>query len=181
MPASGREDLATSLQGDSTAVAGHLPAAQARLLGMDAARRQAENEYVGTRLKEFLHERQYLSDVDAARVLTVIHDSGARDAAMSHMSRQDAPDLSEFWADLVRRAPSEFRDAPATLLALSSYLEGRGAQAWVALDQVAHGDPLAELVATALGQLSTRAHGTTRVTRPQGRVYSRQRCVTRLT
>jgi hypothetical protein len=85
-------------------------------------------------------------------VLAVIHDSGARDAAVFSMSREDAPVFSEFWQDLVRRAPAEVRDTPATLLALSSYLEGRGAQAWVALDQLSESDPLADLVAAALEQ-----------------------------
>ena len=34
--------------------------------------------------------------------------------------------------------------------ALSSYLDGKGAQAWVAIDQMAGGHPLADLVAIAL-------------------------------
>ena len=68
------------------------------------------------------------------------------------MSREDAPVFSEFWQDLVRRAPTEVRDTPATMLALSSFLEGNGAQAWVALDQLSKSDPLADLVAAALEQ-----------------------------
>ncbi len=68
------------------------------------------------------------------------------------MSRKDAPVFSEFWQDLVRRAPSEVRDSPATMLALSSFLEGKGAQAWTALDQLSESDPLADLVAAALDQ-----------------------------
>ena len=82
----------------------------------------------------------------------MIRDSGARDAAVFSMSREDAPVFSEFWQDLVRRAPSEVRDSPATMLALSSYLEGKGAQAWIALDQLTESDPLADLVAAALEQ-----------------------------
>lgn len=79
-----------------------------------------------------------------------MHDSGARDAAETRMSREHAPILSEFWGDLVRRAPSEVRDTPAAMLALSSYLDGKGAQAWVAIDQVIESHPLADLVAIAL-------------------------------
>jgi hypothetical protein len=152
MPAGGRDDLAAALQGDPTAVAEHLPAAEARVLDMDVAARQLEVGWLGARLDQFRRDREYLSDVDAARVLAVIHDSGARDAAVFSMTREDAPVLSEFWMDLVRRAPAEIRDAPSTLLALSSFLEGRGAQAWVALDQLSESDPLADLVAAALEQ-----------------------------
>ena len=106
---------------------------------------------MGTRLDQFGSDREYLSDVDAARVLAVIHDSGARNAAEVRMTGETAPVYSEFWHDLVRRAPAEVRDTPAAMLALSSYLEGKGAQAWVALDQISEArPPLADLVATAL-------------------------------
>lgn len=153
MPAGRREDLAAAMQGDPTGVAEHLPAAQERALEMNVSTRTAEVEWLGSRLDEFLRDRKSLSDVDAARVLAVIHDSGARDAAETRMSRENAPVFSEFWHQLVRRAPDEVRDTPAAMLALSSYLEGKGAQAWVALDQISESHPpLADLVATALEQ-----------------------------
>jgi hypothetical protein len=119
---------------------------------MDVAARRAEVEWLGARLDQFRRDREYLSNGDAARVLAVLHDSAARDAAVFSMSREDAPVFSEFWQDLVRRAPSEVRDSPATMLALSSFLEGKGAQAWTALDQLSESDPLADLVAAALEQ-----------------------------
>jgi hypothetical protein len=119
---------------------------------MDVAARRSEVEWLGARLDQFRRDREYLSDGDAARVLAVLHDSGARDAAVFSMSREDAPVFSEFWQDLVRRAPSEVRDSPATMLALSSFLEGKGAQAWTALDQLSESDPLADLLAAALEQ-----------------------------
>lgn len=152
MPAAGREDLAAAMQGDQTAVAAHLAAAQARFMEMDLTAIKAEVGWLGDRLDQFRNDREYLSDVDAARVLAAIHDNGARDAAVFGMSREDAPVLSELWQDLVRRAPTEVRDTPATLLALSAFLEGRGAQAWVALDQLSERDTLADLVSTALEQ-----------------------------
>jgi len=152
MPARGRADLAAALQGDPTAVAEHLPAAEARVLDMDGIARRAEVGWLGARLDQFGRDREFLSDVDAARVLAILHDSGARDAAALSMRREDAHVFSEFWMDLVRRAPSEVRDTPATLLALSSFLEGRGAQAWVALDQLSEKDRLADMVAAALEQ-----------------------------
>lgn len=153
MPVATREDLAAAMQGDPTAVAEHLPAAGARVLDMDAAALHAEVGWLGTRLDQFRSDREYLSDVDAARVLAVIPDSGARNAAEMRMTRENAPVYSEFWHDLVRRAPDQVRDTPAAMLALSSYLEGKGAQAWVALDQISEArPPLADLVATALEQ-----------------------------
>ncbi|NYI47937.1 hypothetical protein BJ993_005083 [Nocardioides aromaticivorans] len=153
MPVATRADLAAGMQGDPAPVAEHLPAAVARGLDMHAGPLQAEVRWLGARLDQFQSDREYLSDVDAARVLAVIHDSGARNAAEIRMTRESAPVYSEFWHDLVRRAPSGVRDTPAAMLALSSYLEGKGAQAWVALDQISEArPPLADLVATALEQ-----------------------------
>lgn len=150
MPVDRREDLAASMRGDPTAVAQLLPAAKARVHDMDVVARRVEVEWLGARLDQFGRDREYLSDSDAARVLAVMHDSGARDAAETRMSRDHAPILSEFWGDLVRRAPSEVRDTPAAMLALSSYLDGKGAHAWVAIDQVSGSHPLADLVAIAI-------------------------------
>ena len=104
MPVDRREDLVSVMQGDPTAVARLLPAAQARALDIDFAARRTEVEWLGERLDQFGRDREYLSDHDAARVLAVMHDSGARDAAETRMSRENAPIVSEFWADLVRRA-----------------------------------------------------------------------------
>lgn len=150
MPVARREDLAAAMLGDPTAVDQLLPYAQARVLEMDVIARRTEVEWLGDRIDQFGRDREYLSDSDAARVLAVMHDSGARDAAEARMSREHAPILSEFWGDLVRRAPSEVRDTPAAMFALSSYLDGKGAQAWVAIDQVTESHPLADLVVIAL-------------------------------
>lgn len=150
MPVGRREDLAASMQGDPTAIALLMPAAKGRIVDMDVAVRRTEVEWLGERLEQFGRDREYLCDNDAARVLAVIHDSGARDAAETRMSRENAPILSEFWCDLVRRAPAEVRDPAAAMLALSSYLDGKGAQAWAAIEQMTESHPLADLVAIAL-------------------------------
>lgn len=152
-PTGRREDLAAAMQGDPAPVAEHLPAAADRVMKMDLSALKAEVAWLGSRLDEFAEDRRPLSDVDAARVLAVIHDSGARNEAETRMTRANAPVYTELWHDLVRRAPEEVRDTPAAMLALSSYLDGKGAQAWVALDQITEArPPLADLVATALEQ-----------------------------
>lgn len=151
MPADRREDLATALRGDPTPVADHLVAAQEREQAMDLSARMTEIEWFGSRLDEFLQDRKPLSDVEAARALAVIHDSTAVSAAGVRMTRANAAVSTEFWHDLVRRAPDEVRDMPAALLALSSYLDGQGAHAWAALSQISEArPPLADLVATVL-------------------------------
>lgn len=152
IPTGRREDLATAMQGDPAGVAEHLSAAESRVLDMDTSANVAEVGWLGSCLDGFLANGKYLEDDAAARVLAIIHDSGARDAAVFRMSRENAPAFSDFWQDLVRRAPTEVRDGPATLLALSAFLEGKGAKAWTALDQMTEGDRLADMVATALEQ-----------------------------
>lgn len=150
-PSGGRKDLTATMQGDPAPIAEHLPAAEDRVMKMDLSALKTEVEWLGSRLDEFTEDRQTLSDVDAARVLTVISNSGARNEAETRMTRANAPVHTELWHDLVRRAPEAVRDTPAAMLALSSYLDGNGAQAWVALDQIAGArPPLADLVATAL-------------------------------
>lgn len=152
MPAGGREELSAAMRGDAAGVAACLPAAWQRFGDLDEAALRGERGWVGVRLDRFHRDREYLSDVDAARVLVAISDTRVRDATVFTMSRENAPVLSEFWHDLVRRAPTEVRDTPATLLALSSFLEGQGAQAWVALDELSQGNELGNLVAAALAQ-----------------------------
>lgn len=152
MPVDRREDLAAAMQGDTAGVAEHLPAAGERALSMTTSARIAEVAWLGSALEEFLEDRNYLPDADAARVLAIIHDSGARDAAVAKMTCENARVFTEFWQDLVRRAPAEVRDSPATMLALSSFLSGDGAKAWSALDQLSEHDTLADLVTVALEQ-----------------------------
>ena len=62
-------------------------------------------------ITEGVHARDH-ADVDAARVLAVIHDSGARNVAEMRMTGENAPVYSEFWHDLVRRAWPERLGSP---------------------------------------------------------------------
>ena len=152
MPVERRGDLADAMQGDPEGVAEHLAAADERAMAMDTLARVAEVAWLASTLETFLQDRNYLPDPEAARVLAILHDSGARDAAMAGMTCANAKVFSEFWQDLVRRAPSEARDSPASMLALSSFLQGDGAKAWTALDQLSEHDRLADQVTVALEQ-----------------------------
>lgn len=152
MPAAQRSDLEAAMHGDSSGVSQNLAAALERVVDFDEAAREREGAWVQTRVEEFTHDRHTLSDVDAARVLAIISDTEIRDGIALAMRRDQAHLHSELWHDLVRRAPDQVRDTPATMLALTSFLEGRGAQSWVALDQVQEPNRLANLVAAALEQ-----------------------------
>lgn len=146
-PTGRRSDLAAALQGDPAPVAVLLPRAAKRMALMDIAELHAETEWFATRLEVFLADRKPLSDAEAVRVLAALGEGGVRAAAEMRMTCADAAVHTEFWHDLVRRAPEEARAMPATMLALSAYLDGQGARARVALDQIAgERPPLANLV-----------------------------------
>jgi hypothetical protein len=152
MPAGSREELAAAMRGDPGDVAGHLPHTLERFRGLGKSAVAAEGGWVTARVGLFLQDRTYLSDLDAARMLVALGDPGVRAATVRAMAREDAPDHCELWQNLTRRAPDEVRDTPATLLALSSWLEGPGARAWTALDQLSKPNRLSELVDDALRQ-----------------------------
>jgi len=150
-PSGSRTDLAAALQGDPAPVAAHLAAAQERLKEMDLSGFNTEVEWLGSRLDKFTENRQPLSDVDAARTVAAIQSGTARDAVLIRLTRASAPVHTDLWRDLVRRSPEEVRDQAACILALSSYMDGDGGHAWVALDQIEGARPaLAEVVRTAL-------------------------------
>jgi hypothetical protein len=152
MPVGSREKLAAAMQGDSRDVTAHLPRTWERFRGLDETALEGEVTWVGARVERFLEDRNDLSDLDAARVLVALSDTGIRDAAVLEMNRADSPVLAELWQDLTRRAPTEIRDSPASLLAVSSWLEGHGAKAWTALDQLSEPNRLGDLVSAALQQ-----------------------------
>ena len=152
MPLGSREDLAAAMRGDSRDLAAHLPHTWERFRGLDETALGDEIGWVGARIERFLQDRSYLSDLDVARVLVALRDTEIRDATALAATRPHARVLSELWQDLTRRAPTEVRNAPATLLALSSWLEGHGAKAWIALDQLSEPNRLGDLVAAALRQ-----------------------------
>lgn len=152
-PAGSRADLTADLQGDPTPVSIHLTDATQRAASMDTDAFAKEVEWLGTRIDTFLQDRTAVSEADAARVLAAMAHPEARNAAESRITRSSALIHSEFWHDLVRRAPAEVRNTPAALLALSCYMDGRGAHAWTALDQICGHDTLGDLVAAAIEQV----------------------------
>jgi glycine cleavage system regulatory protein len=152
MPAAQRSDLEAAMHGDPIGVGQHQGAALQRVRELDEAGREREGEWLRARVEEFGQERRSLSDDEAARVLAILPDIEIRDDLALSMRRADAHVYSELWHDLVRRAPDQVRDAPAAMLALTSFLDGRGAQAWMALDQVQSPNRLANLVTAALEQ-----------------------------
>ena len=69
------------------------------------------------------------------------------------MTRENANAHVTLWTDVVRRTPTRFFAAPATLLAFAAWLSGHGAFAWCALDRCRESEPnyaLAELLARML-------------------------------
>jgi len=152
MPVGSREELAAAMKGDPRDVGAHLPHTRERFRALDRTALAGEVGWLGARVQQFLADRTYLSDLDAARVLVALSDTTIRDTAILAMQRADCPVASELWQDLTRRAPAQVRDTPATLLALSSWLEGHGAKAWTALDQLSKPNRLGDLVASALQQ-----------------------------
>lgn len=152
MPAASREELATAMQGDTAPLVPHLTPAIERWRSLDEPAREAEARWLSALVRSFLQDRTYLSDPDAARTLAAITDETVTDALLLGMRRDQARVHSELWQDLVRRSPAEAQDAAASLLAFSAWLEGSGAKAWVALDQVSQPNRIAELVASLLQQ-----------------------------
>lgn len=148
-PAATRASLAESLVGDREPLAAVLPAVR------EAAQKStpvAERNWAHDLLEQFHADCNRLIDPDAARLLVAIESTETRDALWQDMSRDNARDHSALWTDLTRRAPEEVRTPTASLLAFSSWLEGNGAKAWCALDQIPDGPPysMASLVATVL-------------------------------
>jgi hypothetical protein len=148
-PATSRESLAGSLVGDREPVAKLLPEIR------DAAHQstaQVEGRWALGRMQRFHRDGIRLSDADASRLLVAVESIPTRDRLWLEMSRGNAASHVALWTDLTRRAPDGVRAAPASLLAFGSWLDGHGAMAWCALDQVPKDRPyaLAGLVAAAV-------------------------------
>jgi hypothetical protein len=82
-----------------------------------------------------------LSDRDVADVLWALADVRVRDRALSLALGDDAPAAEALWTECTRRGPAPLDAAPATLLAVSSWLRGDGAMANVALERALHSRP----------------------------------------
>jgi hypothetical protein len=97
--------------------------------------------------------RVRLPDREVARLVWGLRDRWVRDRAMELALGADAPGAEQLWTECTRRAPAPLDAAPATLLAVSSWLRGDGAMADVALGRALAGAPdyaLARLLAQAL-------------------------------
>lgn len=150
-PAPNRAALAASLVGNRQPISDLLQDARAHAA---KATQRAEARWAGARLQQFHHDGNRLPDADAARLLVGITSLPVRDRLWDDITRSTLPSHLALWRDLTRRAPDELRAAPAGLLAFSSWLNGDGATAWCALDQVPANQhyALANHVAAALDQ-----------------------------
>jgi hypothetical protein len=148
-PAASRESLATSLIGDRAPIAEILPAARAAAA---ASNPQAEGAWAVGRLEQFHADGNKLGDGEAARMLVAMQSIPIRDGLWADINQNNVSSHVALWTDLTRRAPDEVRAAPASMLGFASWLNGDGARAWCALDQVPTDRPysMATLVASAL-------------------------------
>jgi hypothetical protein len=85
--------------------------------------------------------RAGLPDTAAARVAWALRDIVVRDRAIGLVLGDDARAAAQLWTECVRRMPPPLDAAPATLLALSAWLEGDGATAGLALQRARDSDP----------------------------------------
>ncbi|SFF76021.1 DUF4192 domain-containing protein [Blastococcus tunisiensis] len=94
-----------------------------------------------------------LTDVELARLLWGLRDVAVRDRALELALGEDAAAAEQLWTECTRRAPAPLDAAPATLLAVSTWLRGDGAMAGIALARALDGAPdyaLARLLAQGL-------------------------------
>lgn len=94
-----------------------------------------------------------LTDQEVARLAWGLLDEEVRDRAMG-LALERAPSAVEvLWTELTRRVPAPLDAAPATLLAVTTWVQGNGAMANVALDRALSSQPgyrLAQLLRSAL-------------------------------
>jgi hypothetical protein len=96
-----------------------------------------------------------LTDREVARIVCGLRDRAVRDRALELALGADAPVTEQLWTECTRRAPAPLDAAPATLLAVSTWLRGDGAMANVALARALGSDPgytLARLLSQALAR-----------------------------
>jgi len=151
-PKASRDDLAAELHGDPTNIEAMVPDATRRFESLELSDRVRECGWVQGRLQQFLGDRRDLDDADATRLLVALADSQAYGVVVMGLRREQAAVGRELWLDLTRRAPGSLRDRPASVLALTSWLDGKGAHAWVALDAISHPEnlPLTRVLSRAL-------------------------------
>ena len=94
-----------------------------------------------------------LTDREVARIVWGLRDREVRDRVLALALGEDAVAVEHLWAECTRRAPPPLDAAPATLLAVSTWLRGDGAMANVALARALESEPgygLARLLSQAL-------------------------------
>lgn len=148
-PAASRTSLAASLVGDRAPVVALLPYAH---VIANQSPPLFESAWALERLEQFHADGNRLTDVDATRMLVAIESISCRDAIWDDMSQDNAASHVAMWTDLTRRAPDEVRAPAGSLLAFASWLQGDGARARCALEQVPADRPysMAGIVASAL-------------------------------
>lgn len=162
-PAPSRQALADDFKGDPAGVQEQLPEAEARFAALDRRGRIAEIGWVGSMLDTFMHERRYPNDADTARILAALQEPRLFNTLVLASSTDTAREVTDFWVNLTSRAPGQVRSSPAELAALSSYLEGNGAKAFIALEQVVEPSDLSPVLNAALeGPVSPREWEKTR-------------------
>jgi hypothetical protein len=124
----------------------------------DGVRRHlvAEAEWVRTRVRRFLADREPLDHGEVGRLVAATTVIDVRDVAWAEMSRADAGGHVELWSDVVRRTPGELLAAPSALLGFAAWLAGDGALAWCALERCHEADPDYSM-AGLIGQVLTEA------------------------
>jgi hypothetical protein len=155
-PVTSREQLANNLRERNPGpVAEQLPTATARAASLagDEANLMHEERWITHRISAFVADQVPLPDGEAARMLADIQNTALRDAAWATMRQPDAAMHVGLWTDLTRRAPTEVKTPAASLLAFASWLNGDGARAWVALDQLTLPVLSAHTRRTAFGQV----------------------------
>lgn len=148
-PAASRDSIAESLVGNREPVAKLLP--ETRETARENTAR-VEGRWALSRVQRFHRDGVRLDDKDTARLLVAVESIPIRDRLWLDMNRGNAASHVALWTHMTKRAPDEVRAAPASLLAFGSWLNGHGAMAWCALDQVPRDKPyaLANLVAAAV-------------------------------
>lgn len=148
-PAPSREALAASMIGNREPIETLLPEVR-EAIKLSTSR--TEDRWAQSRLQQFHTDGLRLSDDDAARLLVAVDSIPIRDRLWKDMNRANATSHVALWTDLTRRAPDEVRAAPATLLGFAGWLNGDGAMALCALDQVPQDKPysLAGLLSAAV-------------------------------
>lgn len=110
-----------------------------------------EGPWISQRLSASTYDGRFLSDSDAARVVTGLTDAAVREHVMNTVTREAATELLPVLTNLTSRTPEAHRSPIAALTAFAAWRAGDGALAWMALDKVTDPThPLANIVAGLL-------------------------------